>query len=132
MSRENVDLVQQAFAAYFRGDELALRELADADITVTTRPTQPDVADHHGFDGLTAVLGEWAEAWDEYTFEILDVRDAGDVVIATARQGGKGKRSGLPIHDEVTFAFSLRSGRIARLQMFGSEQEALAALEKGA
>ena len=125
MSQENVEVVQSAFAAYFRGDEPTLRAITDPDVVVTTRPDQPDVRDHHGTDGLIAFLGEWAEAWDEYSFEVLKVRDVGDVVLATARQRGQGKLSGVPVDYEVTFAFSLRDGKIVRLQMFGAEQQAL-------
>jgi ketosteroid isomerase-like protein len=128
MSEENARIVQGAFAAYFRGDEPGLRGIVDADVTVTTRPDQPDVSDHHGVEGLIAFLGEWAEAWDEYTFEVLRMRNVGDLVIASARQRGQGKRSGVPIDDEVTFVFSVRNGRIVRLQMFGVEQQALEAL----
>jgi ketosteroid isomerase-like protein len=128
MSQENVKVVQRAFTAYFRGDEPGLRAIAGPEVTVTTRPDQPDVRDHHGVDGLIAFLGEWAEAWDEYTFEVLRVRDVGDLVIATARQRGQGKRSGVPIDDEVTFVFSVRKEKIVRLQMFGVEQQALEAL----
>jgi ketosteroid isomerase-like protein len=124
----NVEIVQRAFAAYFRGDEPELRAITDSEITVTTRPDQPDVRDHHGVDGLIAFLGEWAEAWDEYSFEVLRVRDVGDAVLATARQRGQGKRSGVPVDYTVTFAFSLRNGKIVRLQMFGVEQQALDAL----
>jgi ketosteroid isomerase-like protein len=125
MSKENVEIVQNAFAAYFSGDEPTLRLITDPEVIVTTRPDQPDVRDHHGTDGLIAFLGEWAEAWDEYSFEVLQVRDVGDVVLATARQRGQGKRSGVPVDYEVTFAFSLRKGKIVRLQMFGVEQQAL-------
>lgn len=128
MTDENVEVVQKAFAAYFRGDEPALRAITDPEVKVTTRPDQPDVADHQGVDGLIAFLGEWAETWDEYTFEVQQIRDVGDLVMATARQRGQGKRSGVPIDDEVTFAFSVRKGRIVRLQMFGAEQQALEAL----
>jgi ketosteroid isomerase-like protein len=128
MSQENVELVQGAIAAYFRGDEPALRAITAPEVTVTTRPDQPDVRDHRGVDGLIAFLGEWAEAWDGYSIEVLRVRGVGDLVLATARQRGQGKRSGVPIDDEVTFVFSLRQGKIVRLQMFGAEQQALEAL----
>jgi ketosteroid isomerase-like protein len=124
MSQQSIELVQAALAAYFRGDELALRELAAPDFTVTTRVDQPDRRDHRGVDGLIEFLGEWADAWDEYSFEVLRVWDLGDSVFMTARQRGQGKRSGVPIDGEVTFAFTLRDGRIDRLQMFAGEQEA--------
>ncbi len=129
LSKENIDLVQRTIGAYFSGDESALRAAAHDDITVTTRPDQPDARDHHGTDGLLEFLGEWAEAWADYSFDVLRVSDQEDRVYLTARQSGHGKRSGIPIDDEVTFVFSLRGGRIVRLQMFATEQQALAAFE---
>jgi ketosteroid isomerase-like protein len=131
MSQQNIELVQAALAAYFRSDEQALRELAEPGVTITTRRDQPDHREHHGVDGLIAYLGEWADAWEEYSFDVLRMRDSGDSVLMTARQRGKGKRSGVPIDGEVTFAFTLRDGRIARVQMFGGEEEALGALGEG-
>jgi ketosteroid isomerase-like protein len=128
MSQQNIELMLAALAAYFGGDEQALRELTAPGVTVTTRPDQPDHREHHGVDGLIAFLGEWAEAWDEYSFEVVQIRDSADWVFMTARQRGQGKLSGVPIDGEVTFAFTVRDGRIARLQMFGGEQEALGAL----
>jgi ketosteroid isomerase-like protein len=125
LSSENADLVQATIGAYFSGDESALYRAAHSDIVVTTRPDQPDARDHHGTAGLIEFLGEWAEAWEEYSFEVLRVWDEQDRVYLTARQGGHGKRSGIPIDDEVTFVFSMREGRIARLQMFATEREAL-------
>lgn len=129
LSKENIDLVQRTIGAYFSGDEFALREAAHDDITVTTRPDQPDARDHHGTDGLLDFLGEWAEAWEDYSFDVLRVWDQGDRVYLTARQSGHGKRSGIPIDGEVTFVFSLRDSRIVRLQMFATEQLALLAVE---
>jgi ketosteroid isomerase-like protein len=128
MSEEHVEIVQRAFAAYFRGDEPGLSALVDPDAMVTTRPDQPDVSDHHGVDGLIAFLDEWAEMWDDYSFEVMRIRDLADLAIATVRQRGRGKGSGIAIDDEVTFVFSVMNGRIFRLQMFGVERQALEAL----
>jgi ketosteroid isomerase-like protein len=128
MSQENVEMVQAALAAYFRSDESTLRELTSADLVVTTRPDQPDVRDHRGFDGLIDVLGEWINMWDDFVFEVSRVWDVEDHVFIAARQRGRGKGSGAPIDDAVTFVFTVREDQVARLQMFGAEREALEAV----
>jgi ketosteroid isomerase-like protein len=128
MSQANVEVVQAAFAAYFRGDEPALLELAAPDVIVTQRPDQPDVRDYHGHDGLIQAMTEWVGAWDDYVIEMLRVRDIDDLVFVVIRQRGRGKASGVPIEGEATFVFRVRHGKVVRWQMFGSEQEALKAV----
>jgi ketosteroid isomerase-like protein len=123
-----MEMVQSALAAYFRTDEPTLRALTTSDITVTTRPDQPDVRDYHGFDGLIDVLGEWINMWDDFVFEVSRIWDVQNYVFIAARQRGRGKGSGAPIDDAMTFVFTVLEDEIARLQMFGAEREALEAV----
>ena len=128
MSEENVELVQAAFDAYFRGDDRAMLQLVTPDIVVRQFPDQADVRDYHGHAGLEQVMTEWIGTWDDWSIDILRTRDLGDLVFAAARQQGRGKASGAPIDAEVTFVFTMREGKIARWQMFRSEQQALEAV----
>jgi ketosteroid isomerase-like protein len=125
MTQENLELVQAAFDAYFRGDEPALLELVAADIVITQFPEQVDVRDFHGHDGFRQVMAEWIGSWDDWSIEILGARELGDLVLATARQRGRGIGSGAPMDAEATFVLTVREGLIARWQMFSSEQQAL-------
>ena len=78
--------VQAAFDAYLRGGEPAMLEFAAPDIIVTQFPDQLDVRDYHGHKGLTQVMTEWIGTWDDWTIEILRVRDVGGLVFLTALQ----------------------------------------------
>jgi ketosteroid isomerase-like protein len=127
MTQENLELVQAAFDAYFRGDEPALLELVAADIVITQFPEQVDVRDFHGHEGFRQVMAEWIGSWDDWSIEILGARELGDLVLATARQRGRGIVSGAPMDAEATFVFTVREGLIARWQMFASEKQALEA-----
>jgi len=128
MSRTNLELVQAAFDAYFRGDEAALLALVAADFVVTQFPEQVDTVDYHGHEGLRRVMADWTGSWEDWSIEILDARECGDVVLARARQRGRGKASGAPMEAEATFAFTVHGGSIARWRMFSSEEQALEAL----
>ncbi len=125
---ENLELVQAVFDAYFRGDEPALFALVAADVVVTQFPEQIDVRDYHGHQGVRQVMADWIGSWDDWTIEILDAREVGDAVLATACQRGRGRASGAPMEAEVIFAFTVRDGSIVRWQMFSSEQQALDAV----
>jgi ketosteroid isomerase-like protein len=128
MSQENVEIVQAGFDAYLRGDLSALLECFASDVVATSRPDQPDVRDFHGHEGVMEVLSEWVTTWEGFSIEILRIRDAGDVVIVVAKQRGQGARSGVPMDDEVAYAFMLQEAKIVRWQIFASEPEALKAV----
>ena len=128
MSQENLELVQAAFDAYSRGDEPALLELVAADVVITQFPEQVDVRDYHGHEGFRQVMTEWIGSWDDWSIEILGARELGDLVLATARQRGRGIASGAPIDAEAIFVFTVRKGLIARWRMFSSEEQALKAV----
>jgi ketosteroid isomerase-like protein len=123
----NLELVQAAFDAYFRGDEAALLMLVAADVVITQFPEQVDAGEYHGHEGFQRVMADWIGSWDDWSIEILGARESGDVVLANVRQQGRGKGSGAPMQAEATFVFTVRASLIARWQMFSSEEQALEA-----
>jgi ketosteroid isomerase-like protein len=125
---ENLDLVQAVFDAYFRGDEPALLALVAADVVSTQFPEQIDVRDYHGHEGVRQVMADWIGSWDDWSIEILGAREVGDLVVAKARQLGRGVGSGAPMDAEAIFVFTVRKGLIARWQMFSSEEQAMKAV----
>ena len=129
MPQEDVEVVRAAIDAYFRGDEPAMLQLVASDIIVTQFPDQADARDYHGHQGLEQVMTGWIGTWEDWSIEILSVRDVGELVFVGARQRGRGKASGVPIEGEVTFVFTVHEGRIARWRMFRSEQQALKAVD---
>jgi ketosteroid isomerase-like protein len=46
---------------------------------------------YHGFDGIAKFFGKWLEEWDDYRFEVEDIIDAGDRIVAVVRDEGRGK-----------------------------------------
>jgi ketosteroid isomerase-like protein len=127
MSSENVERVQAAIDAYLRGDESGMLALVAPDVVITQFPDQIDVRDYHGHEGLAQVMSDWLSAWDDWMIEILTAREIGELVFVTARQSGRGRGSGAPMDAGVVFVFTVRQAKIARWQMFRSEQEAFAA-----
>jgi ketosteroid isomerase-like protein len=128
MSQENVEVVQLAIGAYMDNDEATIRKLVAADIVISMRPDQPDAREHCGYDGMLRASAEWLEAWDEQTFEVARVWDAEDFVFVGTRESGRGKISGVLVEHESTFVYTLSQRRIIRIQIFGSEREAVEAV----
>lgn len=127
MSEENLQLVQSAFEAYFRGDEPTMLGLVDPDVVVTQLPDQPDIQHYHGRQGLLQAMADWVGTWDDYSIDVLGMSDINDHVLVSCRQRGRGKGSGIPMEHDVHFLFSVRDGQLVRWQMFHTEREAVEA-----
>jgi ketosteroid isomerase-like protein len=128
VSQENVEIVQCAMAAYMNNDEATVRKLVAPDIVIATRPDQPDVREHHGYEGMLRASAEWLEAWDEPTLDAARAWAVQDFVFVGTRESGRGKVSGVPMEYESIFVYTLSQDRIIRIQIFGSEREALKAV----
>ena len=140
MSQENVEIVRAAMAVYQHPEGMAL--LAGGDIDLSLFDTEiewdasrldemiPDLAEvYRGHDGVRTYWRRWFEGWKDLEFELQDVRDAGDDVVAlirNQRQWGRhtGIETELPPYGMV---FTFRDGRIVRWRTFPTQEEALAA-----
>ena len=89
MASSNVEIVQEAFAAFARGDLEAVLDLSHPEIVVR----DPDRTGRafHGPAGLRAFFEEWLENWEEYRSEPLEFIEAGDQVLVHTMQTGRGK-----------------------------------------
>jgi ketosteroid isomerase-like protein len=128
MSEENVEIVRNAFAAYERGDMEAVLRLADEDIVIT-QPSVPGIpAQQHGHRGVLEAFAIWPEQWNDFRVEILkiDAAPAGKV-IATVRNRGRGKQSGIEVDMEFSFVLTIRDAKVTEWQLFVQEDEALEA-----
>jgi hypothetical protein len=63
-------------------------------------------------------------AWEDWTIEPVSFDASDERVFVNAVQRGRGPESRVPMESWVTLVFTVRAGRIARWQMFHSEQEA--------
>jgi uncharacterized protein len=129
MSKENVALVQSAFAAFIRGDIDAVLQHCDKDIVITQPAELPGAARHqYGHSGVLEAFAIWPEQWDEYRIEPPRViADPGDYVVVAARTHGRGKQSGIEVEMEFAFLFALREGKVVEWKIFVTEDQALEA-----
>jgi ketosteroid isomerase-like protein len=128
MSRENVELMRRAFAAWNAGDMTALGELYDPAVVMYHLDGWPEPGPSVGRD---AVMREWEqirEPWQEGdALELIgDWIDAGDHVVARYawRASGSGPGALMDISQVTTF----RNGRVITIQNFWDHAEALKAV----
>jgi ketosteroid isomerase-like protein len=116
MSQDNVEIVR----IFLRVDvEEALR-YADPDIVwnpIEELPTQ-------GHDEVRASLEHWRSEWDDYKVLPEEFLDVGDRVVVTVRLRGRGRGSGVEIDARFYDVYTLRDGKIVRMDQFTELSEA--------
>jgi ketosteroid isomerase-like protein len=125
MSEENVEVVRTAWEAFTRHDNAAIFPLYDPDVEII--PEFPDRV-YRGLDGVREFFGDWLSAWDEYGSEVEEWIDAGDNVVAVLHAWARGKQSGVPVEAHAAHVWTLREGKLWRLRIYPTKEDALKAL----
>ena len=132
MSQENVEIVRAAFAAWNAGDMEALFARFHPELVYHPRADEPDPSPHVGRDAYERLVYGFIDSFSEVTFEVLEVIDAGDHVIAAtvlkAVLHGQGSTSGAGVSDTYVFVFKLRDGLGVEGWEYRTKQEALEAV----
>ena len=123
MSQENVEAVRAGVAEYNRGDFAALLARYDPDVEFVTLL----LGNHRGRDALQRIVDENEESLPGYGYEIEELVDAGDTVVAALHLTGAGRASQIGLGDEIAFTSTFRDGLVIRQQTFSSKAEALEA-----
>ena len=113
---------------YFnRRDFDAYVQLLDPAIEWHVAREDPETTVHHGRDAVRGYLQGWIDAFADLRFEIEDGRDAGDGVLVVIRMHGHGTGSSVPLDERVNFLFTLRDGRLTKVEEYFDRDEAVSA-----
>ena len=127
MSRENVELAQQAFDAFNRRDMGAFLALMDADVEAVSRLVAME-GGYHGHDGIRHWWQNLLDAFPDYTLETVEARELGNLTLATLRSRGHGADSDTPFVYTVWVVVHWRDKKAVRWRVCTSESEALEAV----
>jgi ketosteroid isomerase-like protein len=124
MSEENVEVVRQAFEASKRGDDDEVFSLYDPEVEIES---DYDGRVYRGLDGVRAFFRDWLEVWDEIDWEAEEWIDVGEHVVALLHVSGRGKLSGVTVERREAHLWTLREGKLLRLRVFETKDEAVEA-----
>jgi ketosteroid isomerase-like protein len=127
MSQDNVEVVRRGHEAFERGDLTAMLELLDHEVVSYVAAPLPDPGEYHGPEGLLQMFANWTEGFDEYVQRAEEYIEAGDHVIAGVYQRGTGTQSGVPVERRFWFLHTLRKGKLVRVGVHDTKQQALEA-----
>ena len=127
MSQENLEIARRAYESFITGDLSWLAEFVDPEIEfdLTRNVFNPQV--FRGYEGIQQLWTEQNEVWEDFRFEVEELIDAGDEVVAVLRLVGKGRGSGVPVDQRDIHVVKVRDGRAVRVTMYRDRAEALEA-----
>ena len=129
MSEENVEIVRRGFEHFIRtGDFLEDSVTPDFAWDMSTFTGWPEKQTYEGLEGAREFMRAWLDAWEDWELELEELRDAGDKVVAILRQRGVAKSTGLEVDMHMAQVFTLRDGKQARMEMYATPEEGLAAV----
>ena len=130
MSQENVEVVRAAFEVYAtRGIDALLEEHLPPDGVWYTAPEWIEAPEYRGHEGVRKLLSVFPDTFDDWTLDVIELRDAGDSVVALIEHGGKLKGTNTPVRQPMGIVYSdfREGGLVGEARTFQSWQEALEA-----
>ena len=128
MSQENVEVVRQAHEAFNRRDLDALTGLTEPGWVMDwTRSISPQRGVYRGRAGVEAWIAEITEAFESFEIDPLEYVAAGDRIVVPSRVKGRGRGSGVVVDAEGATVWELERGKVVKLTLYGTRQEALEA-----
>ena len=123
MSQENVEIVKRGFEAYV-GSDLAAATAIYADDVVFNPAEEPPI---HGREEVLSYIRRWEEPWDEYELRTEEFIDGGESVVVTIHVKARGAASGVEVDARSHQVYSLRDGKLIRMDEYLVRDEALKA-----
>ena len=127
ISEQNVEIVRRWLWAFENSDDV-FRELTHPEVEWDTQARGSDGALVYGVEGVANTIREWLEAWEDATFEVLEIRDAGDQIAAHLRQHARAKISGIEGDVDAYASFRMSDGEIVGYREHSTWSAALASV----
>ena len=124
MPHENVEIVRR-FLMLDDFDEA----LTYVDPDIVWNPVEESST--RGHDAVRASTARWKGEWDDYELIPEEFAASGDRVVATVRFRARGRGSGIEVDARLYDVFTLRDGKIVRMDQFAERSEALKAVGAG-
>jgi ketosteroid isomerase-like protein len=121
------DIVRRAHDALNQGDAEALAALCGPDfrLDMSDRVFNPEV--YSGHDGIRRFVADVYEVWESFTWEPIDVKEAGQVVVVLVHSVGHGRASGLEIDRESAMLWQIPEETLLALTFYRDPSAAVRA-----
>jgi ketosteroid isomerase-like protein len=129
MSQENIEALRPVYAEWGRGNWKPRFDVYADDMEWGWSDEFPDSLEGVSADPELASsrLRAWLSPWEDWRCEAEEFVSNGDFVVVLTRYTGRGKGSGATVDTRGAHLWTLRDGKVRRLEVFSSRDRALAA-----
>jgi len=127
MSRENVEIVRRAYEHRQQTGDF-LEEVTPPDFVwdMSTFSGWPEQPVYESLEEARRFIREWSDTFESWQIEVEVIRDAGaDKVVGIMRQRGSAKSTGVPVDMRFAQVWTVRDGKLRRMQMYADTADAL-------
>jgi ketosteroid isomerase-like protein len=124
MSAEKLDLALLLYEAFNRRDLDRILELMHDEVEIEPRLAAME-GDYRGHEGVRRWWSNLLDFLPDYTAEVEELHDLGDMTLGRIRGQGHGAASGTPVVETWWQSIRWRDGRCIRWRNFATEGEAL-------
>jgi ketosteroid isomerase-like protein len=128
MSRENVDVVRGIYDAVARRDDVAPFQVYAEDIvwdvSNARRAAMNPKPVYRGHEGVREFWRDALSVFGEVDFEVQELIDTGDRVLAVIREREVGRASGVPVETTHLAVWTLANGKVIQMQVFDDRHAA--------
>jgi ketosteroid isomerase-like protein len=129
MSEENVELVRDFFEAALRQDWKRAAELLDPNVEM--HGTVGGLEERRVSRGLPEMIHAFEtvdlEAWEERRLDPEEFLHVDDLVVLLLHEYRRGRGSGVELENDTAAVFTVRDGRVVRIQGYMDQDAALKA-----
>jgi len=128
VSDENVKLVRRAYEHTQATGQAYAEGFAAAFVwDMSKYDGWPEQQRYEGVDGAQRFLDDWTGAWDDWEMEIQEIYDADDKVVVVVSQRGRARTTGMALEMVFAQTWTIRDGRLTRMDMYSDPSDALKA-----
>jgi len=99
------NLIRTVYEAWNGGDRSFVLQHLSPDVVWVTPPDDPDQGVFRGHDAIKGFWDQWRANVGQLRFEVEDMAETGDRVLAVVKRSGVGRQSGLEVSDVVCQVF---------------------------
>lgn len=121
-----LSVVRTIYAGWAEGDFSAAADRFDQHVVYVLHSDDMDRGAYHGMEALRDYMRGFLDTWESWQIDAVEYREVGESVLARVRRTGVGKGSGARIEDEAFQVWTVRGGRIIRVDVMEDERVALA------
>ena len=130
MSEENLELAREAIDTLNRRDLESFLETLDPDVEWhpgLAALLEGEATVYRGREEVREMFQGYFEAFADLRFEISEIRDLGDRILAVGQMRGRGAESGVEIESPWAYLIQVRNAKATHVRTYLDPKEALEA-----